>query len=595
MSAPAANVTEVPASVGIAPTSSTKVCVFFGCSSKGALLTPTPFGSYKDCASSFGSGPTVKAAAYSNVKTNANFVFIRLPAAVVAATTSAVVKTGTGTFVATITGTPLDNYEVVLIWTTGGTIGTSASYKYSLDGGTTFTAIAALGVATTISLTGTGLTVNLTAGHTAVALDQIVFNTFPASSSIQPLTTTRVAASTSAITAAGSPNDDYDVIFRVIAGGTIGVAGITYQLSLDGGRTFSATTALGVANSLLLPDGVESTGVTLSFAAGTLDSLDKVTFKTFGPVWQSSDATLAFTALRSSNLKWSFLHGVGPSDAALAGSVGGTLAGWAAGTKFAWAALSARDKGTNETQAQWIARLLANFAAFADTRVAEGAGMARITCPITGRQNRRPAMWTAVPRIIANAPQVDPGKKQLGPLSSDVSIHDDSNQLIELDSRINSALHDARFLTLRSYDDEAGVFIARGNLMGPDTDIQRIAYRVVLNIAEEVYQKAMTIQIQSEFRLWPQGVKAPYKAGDVYEPHALRIQREIQSALVSNITEQGMASAVTVSLNRTPVSLGSGKYKLVCNVRVTPLGYIDEFSGTIGYTNPALDAIINAA
>src|SRR5690242_4339847 len=48
-------------------------------------------------------------------------------------------------------------------------------------------------------------------------------------------------------------NDDYDLWFKVINGGTIGVAGITFQWSLDGGRTPSAVTALGTSTTFVFP------------------------------------------------------------------------------------------------------------------------------------------------------------------------------------------------------------------------------------------------------------------------------------------------------------------------------------------------------
>ncbi|MFT3773010.1 MAG: DUF2586 family protein [Minicystis sp.] len=599
MSVPAANVTETPAEVGIAPSSAPNVCVFFGCSSKGPLLQPQSFGAFKAMASAFGCGPTPKLAAYANAKTGADFVFIRLPASAVAAFTSSVTKTGTGTFVATVSGTPTDNYEVVLIFTVGGTIGSAGiSYKYSLDGGTTFTTPTTLGTATTITLASTGLTVNLTATQTVVTNDQITFYTMPGSQAILTRTVTRAnsgSPSTATFTVSGTPEDAYELVLQVVDGGTVATAGITVRYSLDGDNTFTPKIALGTGNSIALSDGAEPSGLQVSFGAGTLDSGDQVSCKTTGPQWQASDLTTAMANLRSSNLKFSFLCGTGATDASLAGSVGGILSGWASGTKFSWAALSTRDRGSNESEAIRIARLLANFASFSDTRIAEGAGYARITCPVTGRRNRRPAMWVVVPRLIANGPQIDPGKKKLGPLSSDVSIYDASNQLVEHDARINPALHDARFVTLRTFDDEAGVFVTRGNLMGPDTDIQRIAYRRVLNIAEEVYQKAMSLQLESEFRLWSSQAKSPYKPGDIYEPDALRMEREFNAALVNQLVSTGYVSSVSVKLNRTPVSLGSGKYKLLCTVKLTGLAYIDQFEGTIGFTDPALDALINSA
>jgi hypothetical protein len=105
----------------------------------------------------------------------------------------------------------------------------------------------------------------------------------------------------------------------------------------------------------------------------------------------------------------------------------------------------------------------------------------------------------------------------------------------------------------------------------------------------------MSLQLESEFRLWDKNAKKPYKPGDIWEPHALRIEREINAALANQLVNTGYVSAISVKLNRTPVSLGSGKYKLLCDVKITGLGYIDEFAGTIGFTDPALDALINSA
>src|ERR1700755_2270451 len=58
---------------------------------------------------------------------------------------------------------------------------------------------------------------------------------------------------TSVVTVTGVPNDDYEARFRVVGGGTVGVAGITYQYTLDGGRNWSTVRALGTANTFAFP------------------------------------------------------------------------------------------------------------------------------------------------------------------------------------------------------------------------------------------------------------------------------------------------------------------------------------------------------
>src|SRR5262245_44358139 len=51
-----------------------------------------------------------------------------------------------------------------------------------------------------------------------------------------------------------TPNDDYDLVLKIITEGTIATPSITYKLSYDGGRSFGATLALGTANTITVPD-----------------------------------------------------------------------------------------------------------------------------------------------------------------------------------------------------------------------------------------------------------------------------------------------------------------------------------------------------
>src|SRR5690348_9787884 len=46
------------------------------------------------------------------------------------------------------------------------------------------------------------------------------------------------------------PVDDFDIVVKFVTGGTTGTAGITYQVSLDGGQSFGPTLALGTGLSI---------------------------------------------------------------------------------------------------------------------------------------------------------------------------------------------------------------------------------------------------------------------------------------------------------------------------------------------------------
>lgn len=97
---------------------------------------------------------------------------------------------------------------------------------------------------------------------------------------------------TSVITVTGTPLEEVDASFTVVNGGTIGVNGITGNLSLDGGRT-EKLIRLGTATTYPIP----YVGLTLNFAAGTLEADDVYTFVSSAPMWDSAGLAAAKTAL----------------------------------------------------------------------------------------------------------------------------------------------------------------------------------------------------------------------------------------------------------------------------------------------------------
>src|SRR5262249_31761905 len=162
---------------GLTPTPPEDVCVFMGPCSKGPsgtnpanlstyISAPISFGNIGDLVADRGTGPVVKKAAYSMSKTGGSVVVVRLPKTARLATKSAVdiSDISTPSLNPTLSGTPNDQYSVVVEFTTGGTTGTTGMfYRYSLNGGVDYTAPIALGTALTLAAlaTATGVTVTL--------------------------------------------------------------------------------------------------------------------------------------------------------------------------------------------------------------------------------------------------------------------------------------------------------------------------------------------------------------------------------------------------------------------------------------------------
>lgn len=585
---PSVSVTVEEDGLAIIATPPEDIHVVMGCCSKGTETSPFAFGTVTALVAARGCGPGVKGAAYPMAKTGTQVVYVRLPKTTVAATKSAVDITDITdpTLAPSLSGTPTDAYYVIVDFVLGGTTGTGPiTYRYSLDGGVTYSANVSLGTGLTIVPTGTGVTITLVTGKVITTGDSLSFSTTPAFPAVLPVTSTVDGATTSAFTISGTPEDAYEGRVEIMTGGTRGTAGITYRYSLDGGRSFTRELNLGTATSFQINDGAEDSGLDANFAAGDVTAGDVFTFRTTAPQPQDSDVTAALTALRTSNLQWSFIHVVRSSNATNAGNVGSSLATYATGAKYTWAANEARPRWPNEPEETWRQELIDDVANLDDGRVAMSAGDARITCPITGRQNLRPTMWIAVARILGRPMEEDPGRKATGALSSDVRIHDDDGLLVEHDARFEPSLHAARYVTLRTYEDDAGIYITRGNLM--DQALTRIALRRVLDLGSLIFRRAMERQLENGILVNPPGKP---NAGFIREVDALKIEREIRTALEDELVTTGRASGVSVQLTRTDPVLTNGG-KLTCKVRITPLGYIDQFEGTIGYENPALTTL----
>lgn len=65
-----------------------------------------------------------------------------------------------------------------------------------------------------------------------------------------------------------SPLNAFAIVVKITASGTVGVAGIQWQYSTDGGVTFSGNQALGTSQSIVVP----GTGAAFLLSAGTLQS-----------------------------------------------------------------------------------------------------------------------------------------------------------------------------------------------------------------------------------------------------------------------------------------------------------------------------------
>jgi hypothetical protein len=162
------------ATAGSVPSSSAAdgILALIAFASAGALNQPGIYSNQALLTSAFGSGPLPEYGTYHVNVANRPCLAMR-GSCTVAGSYGTIIHTGFfGTSTISAGGTaPFDHYAVSVNFLTGATVGTAgATYTYSVDGGTTTSAVQQLGTANTITIPNTGVSFSLGAG-TIVAGD----------------------------------------------------------------------------------------------------------------------------------------------------------------------------------------------------------------------------------------------------------------------------------------------------------------------------------------------------------------------------------------------------------------------------------------
>lgn len=162
---PSVAVTKVDGQTGVVRPGSEGILAIIAPSEKGTVNQPAGYTRGSLALTDFGQGPLVNIASYE-LDVAKNPVLLIRGTASTAAAYGTVTTTGGGTSVVTAGATaPYDDYDALITFIVGGTVGVAgATYTYSLDGGVTTSAVQALGTANTIAIPGTNVGFALAAG-----------------------------------------------------------------------------------------------------------------------------------------------------------------------------------------------------------------------------------------------------------------------------------------------------------------------------------------------------------------------------------------------------------------------------------------------
>lgn len=385
------------------------------------------------------------------------------------------------------------------------------------------------------------------------------------------LTATKTGTAT--LVAAGAAYDAYDLKIVIAKGGATLAAGTaTFKYSLDGGRTYSAELAVPTSGEYAIPDS--NLTLTWTYSAGTaFVAADYWTAACTAPGYSTTDLANAVTPLLADPRTWFMLHVVGPAaDLAGARGVFAALA-----THMATAATGFRyARALMEAPEGIDSALVANTTGFGDlgdTRVAVAGGYYYVTSPISGRFYRRSVAWDAAARLSAVPPSQDIGAVEDGPVPGVYGL--------VRDERATPALHDARFITMRTHVGRQGYYLTRGLVMAPaGSDYALWTNCRVMDIAcATARDRALRFL----------NAKVPVNAnGTIQNGSAKAIEAYIEAGLREALTQRGDAVDVAVEVDRTVNILSTGLLKV--RVRVTPYGYASSIEVELGFTSPALAA-----
>lgn len=379
-------------------------------------------------------------------------------------------------------------------------------------------------------------------------------------------------------TSAPVPKDDLEVVLRVVDEGTVGTAGITLQLSYDGGRTYAPKFALGTSMTLAVPNAF-----IFNFAAGTLKAGATYRVRTTAPRADSTTLTAALDALRASVVQWELLGVADEMDADTFDAVElamlslfskGKYRGWVGNTRM---------PDDDEEEADYLDDLSTTFAS-ASVHGSLYAGACRLTSAVDGRKYRRPVSFATASREQISSEEIDIADINLGPLTG-VSIRDANGNPEEHDESVNPGLDDARFAVLRTWDGYPGVYVNRPRLFSTDgSDFQLMPHRRVLNLAHAALRQYFIRRLNKPIRV-------DATSGFILEIEALEIEAGATAAMTTALLAKPKASGVQFVLSRTDNVLSSKT--LTGTARVIPLAYPEYVNLTVGFFNPAL--VVQAA
>jgi hypothetical protein len=374
------------------------------------------------------------------------------------------------------------------------------------------------------------------------------------------------------------PFDAYPVVWKCIAGGTEGTAGIQWQYSLDGGQTFSQTQTQGTSGDFVIPN----TGMTFSLGSTTtVVAGDIFVCQTVAPILSTTDIAPSLEALRRFKGEWDAVFIDTAASATIISQVDTWLSALEGVGVFKVAILRTRPRAHDgtETEAQYATAMSTAYSASSSIRLFVGADdcdKVSQSPNLGGYVIPRPAAISIAARVLSTTEEVDPAEVDLGALPN--TIIDDANQNPKWhDEAVDPGLDPLRLATLRTFQGPtapSGVFVNNCPMLSPaGSDYVYIQHARVMN-------KGCTQSYALLLQRLSKGVRTN-PDGTIFELDAKKIDQAITQKLQLSLA--GQCTGVKFSVSRTD-DLSSNQGSTVnCTLEIASLKYIKKFAVTASF------------
>lgn len=386
--------------------------------------------------------------------------------------------------------------------------------------------------------------------------------------------------------ATAQPIQDGNATFKIINGGTRGTAGITYQTSPDGGRTWSEVKALGTATQIDEP----FTGARFLLAAGTLLPGDTATVPTIAPMYDAAGLAAALTSLV--NYQGHVFGGIvvvgAIPDAGSWTAVLNALAALELRQRSCCALLEARLPNAGESESAYRTAMETAWAGRRDNRVAVWAGGGRYKpseVPQCRYRLTRSGLALFAARhaglsyeqshgLVTPIARAGGAPSIFGGSLRGFEIYDENSQRVGHDEAADPGLKDLLFVTSTSYPQEGNyAFCDEPKTRAPDGDtVYLLPIRRIANVYKRIAYFQLT-RLIGGYALREQGRTT------MAEEVATDLNAQVSAELKRELSGRVSSFRFAIDVQGSDVSVPSPRIRFLGGIETG--GWIAGWDGTL--------------